>query len=208
MRPASTMLRKIIYIIVTCGFLVSPVLMYMGLQQYSPRLIAIVLGVGVTCNFLSIQPTRCNTRLLFPVIGTLILCLISALWNQSSAILYLPLFISTNLGLSFGYSLLHPPSMVEIFARISVNDLSEDAIRYCRLVTLIWIVFFALNATVAGLTACCAELGVWSLYNGFIAYCAIGLLFTAELCYRYWRFRRYVGLPTDFFFKRIFPPKE
>jgi len=208
MRPVSAVLGKIIHIIVTCGFLLYPVLMYVGLQWYSPRLIAILLGIGAVGNFLYIQPTRYHTRLLFPVIGTLILCLISALLNQSSAILYLPLFISTNLGLSFGYSLLHPPSMVEIFAKMSTHDLSEEAIRYCRLVTCIWVVFFALNATVAGLTACCAELKVWSLYNGFVAYCAIGLLFTTELCYRYWRFRRYVGLPTDFFFKRIFPPKE
>lgn len=202
------MLGKIIQIIVTGGVLLYPVLMYVGLQRYSPRLIAIVLGIGALGNLLYLRPHRYHARLLFPIIGTLILCLISALLNQSNAILYLPFFISTNLGLSFAYSLWHPPSIVEVFAKMSANDLSDEAIRYCRLITQIWVVFFALNATIAGFTACCAALEVWSFYNGFIAYCAIGLLFTAELCYRYWRFRRYVGLPTDFFFKRIFPPKE
>jgi len=202
------MLGKIIQIFVTGGVLLYPVLMYVGLQWYSPRLIAIVLGIGAVGNLLYLQPHRYHARLLFPVIGTLILCLISALLNQSNAILYLPLFISTNLGLSFGYSLLHPPSMVEVFAKMSTNDLSEEAIRYCRLITQIWVVFFALNATIAGLTACCAKLETWSLYNGFISYCVIGVLFMTELCYRSWRFRRYVGSPTDSFFRRIFPPKE
>lgn len=182
--------------------------MYWGVQRYSPRVIAILLGLGVTYNLSLMQPARHQLRLLFPVLGTLTLCVLSALLNQSSALLYLPFLISVNLGLSFGYSLLYPPSMVEMFAKMNTSDLSEEAIRYCRLITLIWVVFFVCNATIASLTACCADLAVWSLYNGFIAYCAIGLLFTAELCYRYWRFRRYVGLPADVFFKRIFPPKE
>lgn len=182
--------------------------MYVGLQWYSPRFVAIVLGIGAVGNLLYLQPIRYQPRLLFPLIGTLLLSLISALLNQSGAILYLPPLISINLGLSFGYSLLHPPSIVEVFARMRSNDLSVEAVRYCRLVTWIWVIFFTLNATVAGFTACCTTLEVWSLYNGFISYCVIGLLFAAELCYRYWRFRRYVGSPTDFLFRKIFPPKD
>jgi uncharacterized membrane protein len=202
------MLGKIMQILVTCGLLLYPVVMYVGLRWYSPRLIAIVLGLGAIGNLLYLYPSGANARLLVPVIGTLILCLISALSNQSIAILYLPLFISTSFGLSFGYSLWSPPSIVEVFARMRGTTLSEEAIRYCRLVTQIWVVFFALNAAVAGFTACCTKLETWSLYNGFISYCVIGLLFMTELCYRYWRFRRYVGAPTDVFFRRIFPPKE
>jgi uncharacterized membrane protein len=182
--------------------------MYVGLQWYSPRVVAIVVGVGAVGNLLYLQQTHYRARLLFPLIGTLLLSVISALLNQPSAILYLPLLITINFGLSFGYSLVHPPSIVEVFARMMSNDLSEEAVRYCRLVTWVWVIFFALNATVAGFTACCTALEVWSLYNGVISYCVFGLLFAAELCYRSWRFRRYVGSPTDFLFKRIFPPKE
>lgn len=182
--------------------------MYVGLQWYSPRVVAIVVGVGAVGNLLYLQQTHYRARLLFPLIGTLLLSAISALLNQPSALLYLPLLIAINFGLSFGYSLVHPPSIVEVFARMMSNDLSEEAVRYCRLVTWVWVIFFALNATVAGFTACCTALEVWSLYNGVISYCVFGLLFAAELCYRSWRFRRYVGSPTDFLFKRIFPPKE
>ncbi|MBM4254641.1 MAG: hypothetical protein FJ147_01955 [Deltaproteobacteria bacterium] len=154
------------------------------------------------------RPNGGHTRLLVPVIGTVVLSFVSALFNQSRAILYLPLLISLNFGASFAYSLLRPPSIVEIFATTYSSVLSAEAVRYCRLVTGIWVGFFAFNATIAGLTACCSSLETWSLYNGLISYCLLGLLFVGELCYRYWRFRRYVGAPTDAFFKRIFPPKE
>jgi hypothetical protein len=36
----------------------------------------------------------------------------------------------------------------------------------------------------------------------------MGLLFAIEMFYRHWRFRRYVGLPTDVLFKKLFPPRE
>jgi uncharacterized membrane protein len=147
--------------------------------------------------------------LLTPVIGVMLLCLISALLNQSHFILYMPVLISVNLLISFGYTLIRPPSMAAIFAqRATAMTFNAEQLRYCRLVTLIWVIFFAFNGTAAGLTACCTALEVWSLYNGLIAYGAIGLLFTTELFYRHWRFRRYVGLPTDAFFKKLFPPRE
>ena len=34
----------------------------------------------------------------------------------------------------------------------------------------------------------------------------MGLLFATEFVYRHWRFRRYVGLPTDPLLRRLFPP--
>ena len=99
--------------------------------------------------------------------------------------------------------------MVAIFAQQATAMIfDEQQLRYCRQVTLVWVVFFILNGTVASLTACCAALEVWSLYNGLIAYGAMGLLFTTEQFYRHWRFRRYAGLPTDTFFKKLFPPQE
>lgn len=181
--------------------------MYVGLQWFSPRVVAIVIGIGALGNLWYLRPFRYQTRLLVPLVGTLLLSLFSAFWNQSSAILYLPFLIAINFGLSFGYSLWHPPSMVEVFARMRSEDLTEEAVRYCRLVTGAWMVFFVVNATLAGFTACCTSLEVWSLYNGLISYGIVGVLFTVELFYRYWRFRRYVGSPTDFLFKRIFPPR-
>jgi uncharacterized membrane protein len=94
-----------------------------------------------------------------------------------------------------------------MYARRFVSDLSIEETTYCRRVTLIWVFFSAANGMVAYDTACCTSLKIWSLYNGFLAYIMVGLLFTVELIYRSWRFRRYSGFPADFIFKKVFPPK-
>jgi uncharacterized membrane protein len=169
---------------------------------------AILIGICIVAGLSTQKHAQCNLRLLFPVIGIVILCLISAILDQFWLMRYLPLFISIHLLLSFGYSLLCPPSAVEVFARMITPDLSYEECRYCRLVTLVWVIFFICHGVLAGLTACCTGLKLWSFYNGGIAYGAMGLLFAAELCYRHWRFRRYVGLPTDGLFKRLFPPRK
>jgi uncharacterized membrane protein len=90
---------------------------------------------------------------------------------------------------------------------VLVPDLSIKEVAYCRNVTLVWVCFFLCNGIVAFYTACCTSIGIWSLYNGLLAYVGMGILFALELSYRSWRFRRYAGLPTDLIFKKLFPPK-
>jgi uncharacterized membrane protein len=194
---------------IVCGAVLYPLAVYFGLSIFSPRLIAVMWGLMVIIGT-SLKPRDQYTRrLLAPVMGVMLLFLISAFCNQSHVMLYLPALISVNLLISFVYTLFRPPSMAAIFAqRATAMTFNAEQLQYCRLVTFIWVVFFVLNGTVAALTACCATLEVWSLYNGLIAYGVMGLLFTTELFYRHWRFRRYVGLPTDVVFKKLFPPRE
>ena len=52
-----------------------------------------------------------------------------------------------------------------------------------------------------------ASLEVWTLYTGLVSYLLIGTLFAIEFVYRHWRFRRYLGAPTDALLRRIFPPR-
>ncbi len=68
--------------------------MYVGLQWFSPRVVALVIGIGALGNLLYLRPFRYQTRLLVPLVGTLLLSLFSAVWNQSRAILYLPFLIA------------------------------------------------------------------------------------------------------------------
>ena len=174
---------------------------------YSSRIIASVIGTSLIGNFLMQNRHIYQTRLIVPLFAIIVAYMIGILLKSSIHILYLPLLVSTTFLISFGYSLLYPPNTIEVFARRLVSDLSIEEIAYCRRVTLIWICFLGVNGVVAYYTACCTSLKIWSLYNGFITYIMMGLLFTLELSYRSWRFRRYAGLPTDFIFKKLFPPK-
>jgi uncharacterized membrane protein len=184
-----------------------PFFLYFGLKMYSSRTIAFLLGIFVIGSFFLQERHEHQTRLFIPFFLIVFMCIFGVILNSSIFILYLPCFISGSLLVSFGYSLVYPPTTIEVFARMLVSDLSPEEIVYCRRVTLLWVVFFLLNGTAALYTACCTSLEVWSLYNGLIAYVVMGMLFVAELSYRSWRFRRYPGLPTDVIFKKLFPPK-
>ncbi len=200
-------MRKIIGIILAVIISLHPLLIYFGLKMYSSRMIAFLIGTSILGHFLTQDRHAYQARLFIPFFVIIVMCMAGALLNSPIFILYLPCFISVSLLVSFSYSLLYPPTTIEVFARMFVSDLSSEEIIYCHRVTLIWVFFFLLNGVAAFYTACCTSLGIWSLYNGCIAYVGIGMLFVAELSYRSWRFRRYAGLPTDFIFKKLFPPR-
>jgi uncharacterized membrane protein len=174
---------------------------------YSSRIIACLIGMSLIGNFLLQNWREYQTRLVVPLSAIVVVYMIGTLLNSSTYMLYVPFLVSTIFLISFSHSLLSPPNTIEVFARRFVSDLSSEETAYCRRVTLIWVCFLGGNGAAAYYTACCTSFGIWSLYNGFITYIMMGLLFAIELSYRSWRFRRYAGLPTDFIFKKLFPPK-
>ena len=184
-----------------------PALVYFGLKRYSPKVVALAVGTVLVLRLLSGRHREGGRRLvllLFPPLG---LCAISAVANNREFLLYLPVLFSMALLCSFGFTLHRPPSMVENFARLSIPDLTTDEAAHCRRTTQVWAGFFLLNGSIAFYTARWGSLEFWGLYNGFLTYLAMGVLFTAEFVYRHFRFRRYIGLPTDPLLRRLFPPK-
>ncbi|MGH8495503.1 MAG: hypothetical protein ACREVN_05160 [Gammaproteobacteria bacterium] len=124
-------------------------------------------------------------QLAWPVIlvGTLYLALL--LLGDGALVLKLyPAIISLFLLLAFGYTLIHPPSMVEQLARRFGMEISAAGIGYTRAVTAIWCVFFAANAVVSTAITLGGSLRAWTFYNGFLSYVLTGALFAAEYLYR------------------------
>jgi uncharacterized membrane protein len=146
-------------------------------------------------------------RLVIPFLAIMVVYIGGILLNSFIVVLLLPFLISCSLLGSFSYSLLRPPSAVEMFARMVIPELSNEETIYCWRVTLLWVCFLGVNAVATFYTACCTSFEAWGLYNGLVAYLGMGMLFVGELSYRAWRFRRYPGLPTDYLFKKLFPPK-
>ena len=89
--------------------------------------------------------------------------------------------------LSFFALSLAGESVVEKLARLREPNLPEDGQRYCRKVTAAWCLFFILNGSVALDSALNRSDAWWALYNGFIAYGLIALMFAGE-----WLVRRLV----------------
>ncbi len=116
-KSTASMRKKLIPITLICGAVFYPLAMYFGLKTFSPRLVAILFGFMVIVGTVLKMRDPYTLRLLAPVMGVMLLCLISAFLNQSHVMLYLPVLISVNLLISFGYTLFRPPSMAAIFAQ-------------------------------------------------------------------------------------------
>ncbi len=119
----------------------------------------------------------------------ILICIVfsTILLNISNDPFYLrlnPVIISSAIFCTFTYSLIKPPSMIEVFARLQDKNLPENAIPYCRKITIIWSIFLFLNSSIALYTALKADIKLWAVYNGFISYILMGILFAGEYLYR------------------------
>ncbi len=188
-----------------------PLLVYAALQRISPRAIALgalgllaaralLLGRGALLGYARAWAA--------PAAGLALVFAVTALWNDRTSLLIAPALGSFALLVAFGCSLRGGrESIVEAIARVQLGVLGEADSCYCRRVTAIWCGFFFANGLLALGLAVFASIEAWALYTGLLSYLGIAALYAAEFVYRQWRFRRYLGAPTDFVFRRLFPPR-
>ena len=168
-----------------------PLLVYIGVSTVSIRFTASGLAFVILFRLLAGSATQGRSP--FKLAGLLIclggftLSIAGMLGNNLLFIKLYPFLVNLIMLTLFAWSLWHPPSIIERLARLQTAELPEQAITYTRKVTVTWCLFFIGNGLIALLTALCAPLAIWSLYNGLIAYVLIGLLFGIE-----WLIRRRV----------------
>ncbi len=107
-----------------------------------------------------------------------------ALFDRHLSVRLYPAFMNIAMLIAFAQTLIRPPSMIERFARLVEPNLPERGVRYTRAVTWTWCIFFALNASIAAYTAAFSSWEVWTIYNGVVAYVAMGAVFAVELMVR------------------------
>ena len=167
-----------------------PLAIYFALLWFEPRWVAAAvlalillrwrdraLGMFAGLSWLSHAVIACS----------LALSLGAAFANDETLLRLYPAGINLAMLALFGISLHTPPSIAERMARLRRPDLPEAAVSYCRHVTEVWCVFFAVNATISIWSAVAASREVWALYNGFLVYLAMGVLFGGE-----WLLRRHL----------------
>jgi uncharacterized membrane protein len=187
-----------------------PILIFVSLSWLEPREVALVV---LALAMLRLVTARFGAALAFarevwlPVASVGVVAVGAAIWNDPMGLLLAPTLINAALLGSFGGSLWGERSIVERFARLQVDDLSQAEVRYCGSVTRLWCVFFVANGLMALYLALFRDIETWALFTGFVSYILIGLLFASEYLYRHWRFRRFVGGVADPLLKRVFPPR-
>ena len=157
-----------------------PLLVYFGLQHFEPRWIAAFLVTMVLVRLLSNRTTASYGI----AAAAITLGLLAWFGNAWLPLKLYPVGVNVFFLITFGMSLIYPPSAVERLARIKVPDLNSDGVRYTRRVTQVWVCFFVINGSIALGTALWASDAVWTIYNGFIAYCLMGALAAIELLIR------------------------
>lgn len=88
----------------------------------------------------------------------------------------------------FGHTLWSPPSFIERLVRLQFPELVPGIAEYCRNLTWVWTLFFAVNIAICAALPAIMGQTAWALYTGVVVYLLMGLLGTGEWFYRHRRF--------------------
>jgi uncharacterized membrane protein len=116
--------------------------------------------------------------------------LTGAFYVQTLTAKILPVLVQLVLMAFFGHTLLkdNSPSLIERIVLLQFPDSPATLSHYCWQLTLVWTVFFAVNALVCTVLAVWGSGFWWALYNGVVIYVIMGVLVIGEYVYRRIRF--------------------
>ena len=164
-----------------------PFIVYLTLGRLEPRILVLILVVVYGTRYLVVRRRSAGLKgpyAAWVFFGLASFAVIVFAMNSSATLLYYPVLINLILFVLFGYSLLHPPSVIEQIARMREPDLPASGVAYTRKVTFAWQIFFVINGSIALATAMRGDVPLWSMYNGFIAYLLMGAMFLIEYLIR------------------------
>ena len=182
-------MRRLIPLLLPLAGLLYPFVLYFGMGKVSPPIFALVLG--------AIWLIRAPSLWREPggrwMIGVaLVYCALLTFTGKSVLLQWYPVLINALLLTVFGISLIHGPPFIERVARLREPHLPPAAVRYTRMVTWVWTVFFGLSGSTSAALTLWGSLAWWTLYNGLVSYLLVGLLFSVEWLFRQ-RLRRSVA---------------
>ncbi len=158
-----------------------PFLVYFGISYWSARSVALVMGSLLFLRLIWFKGNLGLGKYVFFAVGAgLVLNILAALFKSDLLLKSYPIAINAVLLVAFTHSLYRDTPLIEILARLSDKELSESAVRYCRRLTSVWAIFFFINMSIATLTTMYFSHEAWALYNGFVSYILIAILFFGE----------------------------
>ncbi|HKJ18397.1 MAG TPA: hypothetical protein VJ984_13680 [Xanthomonadales bacterium] len=161
-----------------------PLLVFFGLKVLPPSFFGLVLVVLLALRFGILRPDE--RKILLPILLVfLAYALTASILGSERFLLFYPVLVNLSLCFLFAWSLRdEEPLLLRVLRKRGV-PMSIYAPRYLYCLTIIWSVFFLLNAAIAAWTTT-QSLEVWTIYNGLIAYILVGVLLGSE-----WLFRIY-----------------
>lgn len=159
-----------------------PFIILFGLKYLPPSFFGIVLLVVIALRFGVILPAE--RPVVIPMLLIYIAYAVTAtLAGSETMLLYYPAVVNLTLCAVFLRSLWQDAPMLYTIVEARSGKLEDFVRPYLYWLTVIWAAFFAINALISVWTTT-LTLEVWTLYNGFLSYCLIALLFGVEYLYR------------------------
>lgn len=164
-----------------------PYLTYKGLDLGLGWLFPLIMAAVFVFRALPRSNRRTNKLLL----GVALLIGLSVLFMQSATAKIVPVGIYIFLCWLFGRTLKQGPSLIERMVRMEYPDFPPGVVEYCRQLTWIWTVFFAINSTLIAILAIQAPAKVWAIYTGIVIFVLMAALMIGEY---FWRLKRFPDL--------------
>lgn len=168
----------------------------LGLIFFYPYLIYRTMDYGivwiapVAVSFLyihrAISSRTSQRRLVNLLIGGTLIFLVIVLNSLSAK--FLPALVQLLLCWFFGRTLFTQAPLIERFVRVDFPVFPPGIAEYCRQLTRMWTLFFAVNVLVCIAFAVWADDFWWAFYTGVMIPVETGLLLVGEYIYRHYRF--------------------
>ncbi len=164
-------------------FLLYPFLIYLGLNEFQPRMIAFLLLIVAILRLIANKYGEKKESVLgmslYLIAAAVLITIFTFVTDLKFGLYFYPPLVNLIFFIFFSISLFHPPTIIERIARRHRSDMPVKAIVYTRRVTQVWCLFFLINGGVSVMSISYSE-EWWVLYNGFITYILIGLMLAGE----------------------------
>ena len=177
---------NLVKVLIVILLLLYPIFIYFGLSYFSPSQLSIFLLAMFAVRVMFVRKSNRTARfqVLFAVVLGSCLAVLTWFFNSADYLKWYPVGLNLLFFIIFTVSIFNPPSVIEQLARLQHKDFPPEAVRYTRNVTVVWSVFFVINALISSWTVLYGTLESWTLYNGLISYIAMGLLIVLEILIR------------------------
>ncbi len=177
---------NLIKVVVVILLLLYPIFIYLGIKYFSLSQLILFLAVLFAVRVVLIRKSSKTARfqVVFAVMIGGILIGLTWMFDSVEYLKWYPVGLNIVFFIVFIASLISPPSVIEQIARIHHKDLPSGGIAYTRKVTIIWAVFFVINALISSWTVLYGTMETWTLYNGLISYALMGTILALEVLLR------------------------
>ncbi len=186
-----------------------PVIVYFGLTHLGIRWTALIL-LALTARrvIVSVLRNRDTSKIVLiqavamtAIIGT------AAALESELALRVTPFIVSLTFIAMFAGSLRATP-LIERFARLQKNDLSDGEVVYCRKLTRVWVWVLVVNSLLLLGAALVEDKEIWTILVGPISYGMLGFVFGVEYVYRKYRFQEFGNNPLDRILRAVVGRRE